>query len=53
MKTVAIYARVSSEKQKEEHTIDSQLACLTDYAKSEGYFVPNDYIFLCPSGRPA
>ena len=46
MQTAAIYARVSSDKQKEEHTIDSQLEALTEYAKNEGYFVPSNHIFL-------
>ncbi len=45
MKTAAIYARVSSERQKEEQTIKSQTAALLDYAQCEGYIVPQEWIF--------
>lgn len=45
MKTAAIYARVSSERQKEEQTIASQIAALIEYAKQEGYTVPIEWIF--------
>ena len=45
MKTAAIYARVSSERQKEEQTIKSQTAVLLDYAQCEGYIVPKEWIF--------
>lgn len=45
MKPAAIYARVSSERQKEEHTIASQIAALVGYAQSEGYTVPGEWIF--------
>ena len=40
MKTAAIYARVSSMQQKDENTIASQTAALTEFAKNEGYSVP-------------
>jgi site-specific DNA recombinase len=40
MKTAAIYARVSSDRQKEEHTIASQTAALIAFAKDNGYSVP-------------
>jgi len=40
-KVAAIYARVSSDRQKENHTIASQLAALTDYAEAHGYQVPS------------
>jgi site-specific DNA recombinase len=33
-KVAAIYARVSSDRQKENHTIASQLAALTEYAEA-------------------
>ncbi len=33
-KMAAIYARVSSDRQKENHTIASQLAALTEYAEA-------------------
>ena len=45
MKTAAIYARVSSDKQKEEKTIASQTAALTEFACKEGYDVPREWIF--------
>ena len=45
MKVAAIYARVSSDQQREEHTIASQTAALVEYAKSAGYAVPDDWIF--------
>src|ERR1700738_2585172 len=45
MKTAAIYARVSSDKQKEENTIASQTAALTAFAAGQGYAVPTEWIF--------
>jgi site-specific DNA recombinase len=45
MKTAAIYARVSSEQQKEEKTIASQTAALVEFARNEGYSVPDEWIF--------
>ncbi len=45
MKPAAIYARVSSERQKVEHTILSQVAALTEHARDEGYTVPEEWIF--------
>jgi len=45
MKSAAIYARVSSEQQKEEKTIGSQTAALLEFAASEGYSVPSEWIF--------
>jgi len=41
----AIYARVSSDRQKEQHTIASQTAALLEYAESHGYTVPSDWVF--------
>jgi site-specific DNA recombinase len=35
-KAAAIYARVSSDRQKENHTIASQLAALMEYAGAHG-----------------
>jgi site-specific DNA recombinase len=46
MKTAAIYARVSSERQKEEHTIESQIEGLLDYARNKGYTVPCEWKFI-------
>ena len=45
MKTAAIYARVSSDKQKEENTVASQTAALVEFARKEGYDVPREWIF--------
>src|SRR5215831_6428247 len=45
MKTAAIYARVSSDKQKEENTIASQTAALVEFARKGGYDVPREWIF--------
>src|SRR5437762_14256574 len=44
-KPAAIYARVSSDRQKENHTIASQTAALIDYARANGYSVPPEWIF--------
>ncbi len=44
MRIAAIYARVSSEKQREEHTIASQTAALIEFAESRGFNVPNEWI---------
>src|SRR5262245_42458406 len=44
MKAAAIYARVSSDRQKEEKTIASQTAALTEFACKEGYDVPREWI---------
>ena len=43
--TAAIYARVSSERQKEEGTIASQTALLLEHAKAHELSVPNEWIF--------
>ena len=40
MKVAAIYARVSSDKQKEENTIASQTAALVAFARDQDYSVP-------------
>ena len=44
-KSAAIYARVSSERQKEEGTIASQTALLLEYAKAHDWTVPLEWIF--------
>jgi site-specific DNA recombinase len=44
-KTVAIYSRVSSDRQKENHTIASQVTALLQYAESHGYVVPSEWRF--------
>lgn len=40
----AIYARVSSERQEQERTIESQVAELRKAAKERGYFIAHEYI---------
>ena len=45
MKMAAIYARVSSEQQREENTIASQTAALIDFAKSHDLEVPAEWVF--------
>ena len=45
MKSAAIYARVSSERQKEEQTIKSQTAALKEAAKERDYLIPPQWIF--------
>ena len=44
-KLAAIYARVSSEKQKEGETIKSQIHALKNYAEKHNYEIPNGWIF--------
>jgi site-specific DNA recombinase len=44
-KNAAIYARVSSAKQKEGENIQSQVSILSDYANKNGYSIPQGWIF--------
>ena len=44
-KPAAIYTRVSSDRQKEDHTIASQTAALIEYAQTQGYAVPPEWTF--------
>src|SRR5215469_8943859 len=44
-KPAAIYARVSSDRQKENHTIASQTAALIEYALKKEYSVPPEWVF--------
>jgi site-specific DNA recombinase len=44
-KPAAIYARVSSDRQKENQTIASQTAALQEYAVAHGYLVPAEWVF--------
>jgi site-specific DNA recombinase len=44
-KPAAIYARVSSDRQKENHTIASQTAALIEYAQKNEYSVPPEWVF--------
>ena len=41
----AIYARVSSERQRQEQTIASQTAALRDLAEQRGLVVPEEFVF--------
>ena len=45
MRMAAIYARVSSEQQREEKTIASQTASLIGFAKSHDLEVPAEWVF--------
>ena len=45
MKMAAIYARVSSEQQREEGTIASQTAALNEFARSQDLEVPTEWVF--------
>ena len=45
MPIAAIYARVSSDKQRVESTIASQTAALIEFARSRGYQVPTEWVF--------
>jgi site-specific DNA recombinase len=44
-KRVAIYARVSSSKQNEEGTIESQISVLVDHAQKLDFDIPEGWIF--------
>lgn len=44
VKIAAAYIRVSSDDQL-EYSPDSQLKAIRDYAKRDGYFVPDEYVF--------
>jgi site-specific DNA recombinase len=44
-KIAAIYARVSSERQKEEHTVASQTSLLREYAQAHDYTVAPEWVF--------
>src|SRR6516165_10857639 len=45
MRMAAIYARVSSEQQREENTIASQTASLIEFAKNHELAVPKEWVF--------
>ena len=45
MRMAAIYARVSSEQQREENTIASQTASLIEFAKNHELEVPKEWVF--------
>ena len=45
MKLAAIYTRVSSDQQKEDQTIESQVSALKEYASQHDYNVPEEWCF--------
>ncbi len=45
MELAAIYARVSSDQQREERTIASQTAALIEFAKKHELEVPKEWVF--------
>jgi site-specific DNA recombinase len=45
LRSAAIYARVSSEQQREAQTIGSQTSAVRAFAKEHGYFVPEEWVF--------
>jgi len=46
MLKAALYARVSTPHQEEEQTIESQVAAVENYARSQGYEIEPDHYFL-------
>jgi site-specific DNA recombinase len=48
-RVAAIYARVSSERQRQAETIQSQLAALRELAAGRGLLVPEEFVF-CDDG---
>src|SRR5664279_3209927 len=49
MSNAAIYARVSSARQKEQDTIGSQTAALRAHAEQAGLDVPGQWMFTTPT----
>jgi predicted site-specific integrase-resolvase len=45
-KKVALYARVSTDRQEQAGTIESQVAELESYAREQGYELDTEMIFL-------
>ena len=45
-KKVALYARVSTERQEQAGTIESHVAELESYAQEQGYEIDEELIFL-------
>ena len=50
---VALYARVSSDRQDVDLSVSAQLRALKDYAKANGYSVAREYVDEAESGRVA
>lgn len=53
LKRVAIYARVSSEKQDTDLSISAQLKALGEYAARNGWLVVREFVNEAESGRTA
>ena len=51
--SVALYARVSSDRQDVDLSVAAQLRALRDYANKNGYFVAREYVDEAESGREA
>ncbi len=51
--SVALYARVSSERQDVDLSVAAQLRALRDYAQKNGYIVVHEYVDEAESGRVA
>ena len=50
---VALYARVSSDRQDADLSVSAQLRALRDYAEKNGYLVAREYVDEAESGRIA
>ena len=50
---VALYARVSSDRQDVDLSVSAQLRALRDYAEKNGYIVVREYVDEAESGRVA
>ena len=50
---VALYARVSSNRQDVDLSVSAQLRALRDYAEKNGYVVAREYVVEAESGRIA
>ena len=50
---VALYARVSSDRQDVDLSVSAQLRALRDYAQKHGYLVAREYVDEAESGRIA
>ena len=51
MTPVALYARVSSDRQDVDLSVAAQLRALRDYAEKHGYLVAREYVDEAESGR--
>ena len=50
---MALYARVSSDRQDVDLSVSAQLRALRDYAEKNGYIVVREYVDEAESGRVA